>query len=226
MRVHVGWIVVIALALVSLAAKRAESPSDHWQQDIAAFEAADKTSAPPQNAILFIGSSTIRMWKTLAEDFPNHNVINRGFGGSQLADSLHFADRIVIPYRPRQIILFAGTNDLDAGKTPEQVAADFKAFVAKVRAALPNTRIAFLGISPAPVRWHLAEKQKETNRLISEFIRTGENLEFIDQWDPFLGPDGKPREELYLPDRLHSNEAGYKIRAEVVRPHLGEPDKK
>jgi lysophospholipase L1-like esterase len=196
------------------------SPSEKWEHDIAAFEAADKVSPPPQNAIVFVGSSTIRLWKTLTQDFPDHHVINRGFGGSELADSVYFANRIVIPYKPRLIVLFAGTNDINTGKSPEQVRDDFIAFVKKVRENLPEVRIAYLGISPAPVRWEQADKQKEANRLIKELIVAGQNMDYIDEWDQFLGPDGKPREDLFQPDRLHSNEAGYKIRADLVRPHL------
>ena len=197
-----------------------KSPSGKWERDIAAFEAVDKKSPPPQGAVLFIGSSSTRLWSTLATDFPDIKTINRGFGGSQLADSVHLADRIVIPYKPRLIVLQAGTNDINAGVKPEKVADDFKAFVEKVRAALPDTRIAYLSISPAPIRWAQADKQKEANRLIKQYIDAGKNLDYIDLWDQFLGPDGKPREDLFRPDRLHNNAAGYKIRAEVVRPHL------
>ena len=200
--------------------KPAAKPSGKWERAIVEFEAADKKSPPPQGAVLFIGSSSIRLWTTLATDFPGVKTINRGFGGSQLADSVYYADRIVIPYKPRLVVLFAGTNDINAGKKPEQVAADFKAFVEKVRAGLPDTRIAYLSISPAPIRWAQADKQKEANRLIKQFIDAGQNLDFIDEWNQFLGPDGKPREDLFRPDRLHSNAAGYKIRADVVRPHL------
>jgi lysophospholipase L1-like esterase len=198
-----------------------KSPSQRWERDIAAFEAADKRSPPPKGAVLFIGSSSIRMWKTLATDFPDQKTINRGFGGSELADSVYYVDRIVIPYKPRLIVLFAGTNDINAGKSPETVFADFKAFVAKVRDGLPNTRIAYLSISPAPSRWSQAAKQKEANRLIRDYIASEKNnLDYIDLWDQFLGPDGKPREDLFLLDRLHNNAAGYKIRAAAVRPYL------
>ena len=114
----------------------------------------------------------------------------------------------------------AGGNDINAGKTPEQVLADFKAFVEKVRAELPDVRIAFLSLSPSPRRWEQAEAQKKANRLIKDYIRSGENLDYIDLWDQFLGPDGKPREDLFVEDRLHNNAEGYKIRAGVVRPHL------
>ncbi len=203
------------------ALKPQKSPSQRWEKEIRAFEAADKKSPPSQGAVLFIGSSTIRFWKTLAEDFPQYKVINRGFGGSQLADSTYFADRIIVAYKPRLVVLFGGSNDIAAGKSPQNVFDDFKAFVARVRTDLPQTRIAFLGISPAPSRWKQADKQKEANRLIRDYIKSSnDNLDFIDEWDQFLGPDGNPREDLYRPDRLHNNAAGYKIRAAIVRPHL------
>ena len=196
------------------------APSEKWESAIREFEKADREMPPPPAAVLFIGSSTIRLWKTLKQDFPDHAVINRGFGGSQMADSVYFADRIVLPYRPRQIIVYAGSNDLASGKSPDEVASDFKAFVAQVRAKFPETRISFMAIGPSPARWSQADQQQKTNRLIKEFIKTGKNLDYIDVWDQYLGADGKPREEFFVADRLHNSELGYKIRAEAVRPYL------
>jgi lysophospholipase L1-like esterase len=196
------------------------APSTRFDKAILAFEEADRTAPPPRGAILFVGASSTRLWKTLAEDFPGYTVVNRGFGGSQMADALYYADRIVIPYRPKLIVVQEGGNDINAGKTPEQVLAGFQAFVTKVRAELPDTRIAFMSLSPSPARWEQAEKQKRANQLAREYVLAGKNLDYIELWDQFLGPDGKPREELFVEDRLHNNEAGYKIRAEVVRPHL------
>ncbi len=196
------------------------SPSAKYEKEIAAFEASDKENPPPKNAILFIGASSTRLWKTLAQDFPDYPVINRGFGGSQVADAVYFADRIVIPYRPRLIVLQSGGNDINARKSPEQVLADFQAFVDKVRKDLPDTRIAFTSLSPAPIRWSQAEAQKKANALVKAYVASGKNLDFIEIWDQFLAPDGTPREDLFVKDRLHNNAAGYKIRAEAVRPHL------
>jgi len=201
-------------------APREEPPAREWEADIQAFEAADRRSPPPGGAVLFIGSSSTRLWKTLARDFPAHEVINRGFGGSEIEDVVRFADRIVIPYRPKLIVLQAGGNDINNGKPPERVLADFKSFVEKVRAKLPETRIVFTNLHPSPIRWAQAEKQKEANRLIREYTRSGNNLGFIELWDQFLGPDGKPREDLFESDRLHNNAEGYRIRAEAVRPHV------
>jgi lysophospholipase L1-like esterase len=196
------------------------SSSERWEKDIHAFVEMDKSTPPPKGAVLFIGASSTRRWTTLAQDFPEYPVINRGFGGSQIADSTYYADQIVIPYRPRLIVFQAGGNDINAGKKAERVLEDFKAFVAKVRAEVPEVRIAFTGINPSPRRWEQAEEQQKTNRLVREYVRAGKNLDFIELWDQFLGPDGKPREDLFVEDRLHNNAAGYKIRAAVVRPHL------
>ncbi len=196
------------------------SPSAKWEKEIQAYEAADKKNPPPQGAVLFTGASGIRLWKTLARDFPDQKVINRGFGGSEMADATYFADRIVVPYKPRLVVVQAGGNDINNGKSPEQVLADFKAFVAKVRAKLPDARIAYLAMNPSPSRWSQREKQQQGNKLIKDFIAGEKNLDFIDFWDVLLAPDGKPREDLFVADRLHNNSAGYKIRADAVRPHL------
>ena len=191
-----------------------------WEKDIQAFEAADKTNPPPQNAILFVGSSSIRMWKSLKEDFKEFLIIQRGFGGSQMTDSVEFAERIVLPYAPRQVLVYAGDNDLAAKKFPEQVCADFQAFVKKVHAALPKTRIAYLAIKPSGSRLKLLGKIMEANQLISEFAKKDERLLFIDTFTPILGPDGKPNDDLFRADHLHLNEKGYAIWVNTIRPHL------
>lgn len=209
-------------ALSFTAHARATEPAgpERWEATIAAFEAADRASPPPRDAILFIGSSTIAGWKTLAEDFPDHPVINRGFGGSQISDSVFYADRIVVPYRPRLIVLRAGGNDIKAGKTPEQVAADFEAFVAKVRSKLPDVRIAYMPINATPARWANVEREKQANLLIRNSIAAGDNLDYIDTWTAMLDADGTPRAELFVSDRLHFNKQGYTILATIVRKHV------
>ena len=121
-----------------------------WEKEIAAYEAADRVNLPPKGGALFIGSSTIRLWKTLAHDFPDHKVINRGFGGSEIVDATHFADRIIFPYEPRQIFLRSGGNDIHAGRLPADVAADFREFVRVVHERLPTTEIIYIAVNPAP----------------------------------------------------------------------------
>ena len=189
-----------------------------WEKDIAAFEQMDATNPPPTNGVEFIGSSTIGRWKTLAQDFPGQPVFNRGFGGSEIVDSTHFAARVIFPVAPRMIVLRAGGNDLWAGKSAAQVFADFKDFVATVHAKLPATEIVFLSLSPSPSRWKQHEQEKEVNRLVENFIRQTPHLKYIETYDLPLGADGKPREELFVADKLHFNADGYKRLVERVRP--------
>jgi len=191
-----------------------------FEAEILAFEAMDKTNPPPPGAVLFIGSSSIRFWTTLAQDFKTHKVINRGFGGSQMFDAVYYADRIVIPYRPQRIVLFAGSNDLDAGKTAEQVFDDFKAFVQKVRGALPEVEIDYISITTSPLRWHEVEQVKKANGLISSWIMAQDHLTFINVFPATLGEDGKPKPELFRADRLHMNARGYAIWTSIIEPYL------
>ncbi len=189
-----------------------------WEKAITQFELMDATNPPPTNGIEFIGSSTIGRWKTLARDFPGQPVFNRGFGGSQIVDSTHFAARVIFPDAPRMIVLRAGGNDLWAGKSPEQVAADFKEFVATVQVKLPETEIVFVSLSPSPARWKQHEQEKEVNRLIGNFAKETPHLKYIEVYDLPLGADGQPRPELFVQDRLHFNADGYKLLAERLRP--------
>ncbi|MBA3442157.1 MAG: hypothetical protein H0T92_20040 [Pyrinomonadaceae bacterium] len=211
-------------AFQRVSAQSAAAPqlaADRWEAEIQAFENSDKTKAPETGGVLFIGSSTIRLWKTLAQDFPQLKVINRGFGGSQIEDSLRYADRIIIPYKPHRIILYAGGNDLNSGKTPERVAEDFKQLIARLRQQLPDTRITYISILASPARWHLDEKIRQTNDLIKTFVaHEGHRLSYLDAYPRLLGTDGKPRPELYVEDRLHLNEAGYRVLQAAVAAHL------
>jgi lysophospholipase L1-like esterase len=191
-----------------------------WEKEIAAFEAADRTNPPPKHAILFIGSSGIRKWRTLAKDFPGHKVINRGFGGSEMIDSAHFAERIVLPCEPRQIFVRAGGNDLAAGKTPEQVVAAFKELVAKVHAKLPETEIVCIGWNPTIKRLKQADKEKQMNALIAACVRETPRAKFLETFDSYVGPDGKPRADLLDTDKLHFSPEGYRRLADLVRPLL------
>jgi hypothetical protein len=211
------------LAMWQLAAADAPAQmtkSRPFEAEILAFEAMDKTNPPPPGAVLFIGSSSIRFWTTLAQDFKTHKVINRGFGGSQMFDAVYYADRIVIPYRPQRIVLFAGSNDLDAGKTAEQVFDDFKAFVQKVRGALPEVEIDYISITTSPLRWHEVEQVKKANGLISSWIMAQDHLTFINVFPATLGEDGKPKPELFRADRLHMNARGYAIWTSIIEPYL------
>lgn len=211
---------VSTLVLLSGSAFGAETNHDFakWEKDISAFEQIDTTNPPPKGGVEFIGSSTIARWKTLARDFPDQPVFNRGFGGSEIVDSTHFAERVIFPYAPRMIVFRAGGNDLWAGKSAEQVFADFKEFTAVVHAKLPATDIVYIAWNPTPSRWKQHEQEKELNRLVENFVRQTPRLKYIETYDLPLGPDGLPRPELFVADRLHFNADGYKLLAERVRP--------
>lgn len=205
-------------ALLSAQTEAKKATVSRWENEISAFEARDKTNAPPSGAILFVGSSTIRKWTTLARDFPGKQVINRGFGGSEIADSTALAERIIFPYAPRMIVLYAGDNDLAAGKSPEKVFADFHAFIKKMHEHLPETRVAFISIKPCPLRWRLKDKVVEVNQKIAA-IRD-DKLTFINVYPSMLGADGKPKPELFLADGLHPSAKCYDLWAKLITPYL------
>lgn len=205
------------------AAEPADPPPDRFAEDIAKFEAADRDSPPRPGGTLFVGSSSFRLWTSLAESFPDRHVLNRGFGGSQLSDVLAFVDRIVLPYRPAEILVYAGDNDLKDGKSPERILRDFRALVERVRAALPDTKIFFVAIKPSPARVQLLPTAARANQLIAQFCEDTSNVDYIDIFTPMLDASGQPRDELFVKDRLHLNEAGYALWTEVVRRSLGPP---
>ncbi len=216
-------IIGICFALAPLAPLHA-AETNRWEPDIEAFEAADKTNAPPQNAILFVGSSSILKWPDIAKDFPGHAVFKRGFGGSELSDSVFFADRIVTPYHPKLVLLYAGDNDLAAGKSPEQVFADFKAFAEKVHAALPETRVGFIAIKPCPLRKNLLTEVTTVNGLVKGYADMHDKLLYIDVFTPMLGPGGALRPELFVGDGLHMNADGYALWTSIIKPVLAKWD--
>jgi lysophospholipase L1-like esterase len=199
----------------------AQNEQDRWEPAIKKFEDADKVSPPPQNAIVFIGASSIVRWN-LKESFPElgAQAINRGFGGSLAPDSTRYADRIVIPYKPRTVVFYAGDNDIEANHTPQQIADDFAAFERKVHAALPETQIVFISIKPSTRRFPWIEQIKATNALVKQYCATHTHLTFVDIFPQMLGPDGKPKKELLVEDGLHMTPAGYKIWNDALRPVL------
>ena len=211
----------VAICAIAAWAQQAPASPNRWEADIKKFEEADRQQPPAKGAVLFVGSSSIRMWKDLAEDFPATKVINRGFGGSQARRiPLITPDRIIIPYQPRMILLYAGDNDLAAGKTPQQVFDDYKAFVSRVRAKLPDAKIAYISIKPSLARVKLMEQMRATNELIRGYAAKGKNLVFIDVFTPMLNQSGQPRPELFIQDGLHMNREGYDIWRKVIAPYL------
>jgi lysophospholipase L1-like esterase len=199
----------------------AAAQSDRWEKDIAAFEAADLASPPPQGEVVFIGSSTIRLWD-LKGSFPDVKAINRGFGGSEMQDSTRYVDRIVVPYSPRLVVVYAGDNDI-MGIPSEHVVIAFERFVRAVHARLPETKILYIGIKPSLLRWGQVDRMRQANAMIRQFCERDDRLGFVDTDNAMLGWDEKPRKELYVADGLHLSAAGYQILNALVRPFLAPP---
>lgn len=214
--------ILLAVALLlTPAVPSAVAAPETWAKDIDALTAQDATQAPAPGGVVFVGSSSIRLWKTLAQDFPGIPTLNRGFGGSELADSVFYEDRLVLPYQPRLVVLFAGTNDLWRGeKMPEGVLADFQAFRTKLHAALPKARLIYIAITLAPSRARIHEQMRATNRLIAADCNTDPRCTFVDINPSMSPPGGTPPADLFVEDQLHLNASGYAIWARVLAPYL------
>jgi lysophospholipase L1-like esterase len=207
--------------IISMSIKSLSGDPLAWEPDIQKFEAVDRLQPPPADVIVFTGSSSITFWSTLAQDMAPLPVINRGFGGSRLNDVVHYAPRLVVAYRPRAVVLFAGTNDLSGPKpkTAQEVFDGYRAFVDVVHAAL-DTSIYYISITPTPSRWKLWPIVQEANRLIAAHTTTDPRLHFIDMTDVILGTDGKPDRSLFRIDRLHPNPKGYAVWTAKIKPIL------
>lgn len=189
-----------------------------FDAEIRAFERQDSVSPPPANPIVFVGSSSIRFWSSLAQDFPGKPMLNRGFGGSELSDVIRYSDQIITKYRPKQVVLYAGENDIATGKkTGKQTYERFVTLYRYIRFKLPNTPFVFIAIKPSPSRWQYMSDMNEANRLIQEFLSKEANTEFVDIRPAMLGPNGQPIPALFRSDSLHMLPAGYERWTNALR---------
>ena len=193
---------------------------ERFEPEIRACETSDSAARPAPGGIVFVGSSSIRRWTSLAADFPGLPVLNRGFGGSTFPEANHYISRLVLRYRPRTIVVYEGDNDVAIGRTPQQVLADYREFVRLVRDSLPSARIVVVGIKPSPSRWQLAEPQREANRLLREAVATDTLQSYVDVFTPMLGAGGRPEAALFVSDSLHMTPAGYAIWRAQIAPQL------
>ncbi|UOQ75800.1 SGNH/GDSL hydrolase family protein [Hymenobacter sp. 5516J-16] len=224
------WVRAGALLLLFTVAahhSRAQTPAINpaqWAAELRAFARQDSLAPPPRRPILFYGSSSIRKWETLRQDFPGQPVLNRGFGGSRFPDALYFFDKLVVAYQPRQVVLYEGDNDIGSGATAQEVFQSFLAFEKLMQRKLPKVPLVFLAIKPSPSRWALYPKVQEANRLIREYIAAHpKRLRFMDVATPMLGPNGRPRPELFVADSLHMTPAGYELWKGVMQPLISKP---
>jgi lysophospholipase L1-like esterase len=195
---------------------------NQYDGEIAAFHKKDLVVPPPKNAVLFIGSSTFRKWTTMEKDFPTHAIINRGFGGSTFPDVIHFANEIILPYQPKQVLIYCGDNDLASSDsvTPLVVLRRFKELFAIIRTGLPDAQIAFVSIKPSPSRARLMPGIVKSNKLVKKFLRKKKNTKFINTYDAMLGSDGQPMPDIFIEDKLHMNAKGYAIWQKIIEPYL------
>ena len=200
----------------------AQAPIDpnRYEATIQKFEAADKANPPVKGGIVFIGASSFARWANLAESFPDHRVVNRGFGGSELSEAVKYAPRVVVPHAPRIVVLYAGENDLNRGLTPDAIAADFDTFSKLIHTSLPSTRIVVIGLKPSLLRWKLRDGMQQTNTLISTRCAADRQCTYVDPWPSMIGADGTPKPELFVADGLHLTPEGYKVWTQMLRPHL------
>ena len=202
-------------------AAQAVAAHARWRQELDAMAAADRTQPPPPDGVVFVGSSTIRLWPHLAQDFSHTSgVIQRGVGGSTLAEHSVLAHQLVGQYRPRQVVVYAGDNDLIEGHTPLQVLHSFARFANAVRADAPDARITFVSVKPSPSREKVLPQIRETNNIVSAYLRTLNNSDYVDVFTPMLGPDGRPRIDLFRGDQLHMNASGYALWQSLIASHL------
>ena len=226
-----SWMSVVLLVLVTSAAAFFDDPPasgepeaddpdpGRFAGEIRDFERADLEAPPEPGGVVFVGSSSIKRWD-LDASFPDLGALNRGFGGSHLSDVAFYANRVVRPYRPGFVVVYAGDNDIAAGKTPEQVRDDFEGLSRMIWEASPEATIAFLSIKPSPARWEHWPAMEQANDLIERACAGDDRLVYVDVASPMLGPDGRPRPELFVEDELHLNDRGYELWVEALRPAL------
>jgi lysophospholipase L1-like esterase len=213
------WVLSVVGAVAGENKPVADPDPSRFAAEIKVFTEWDSRNAVPVHPVLFVGSSSIRLWRT-HESFPDLPVVNRGFGGSQVSDVIHFADRVVFPYKPSVIVFYAGDNDVAAGKSGQRIFEDCRRFIGLVRARQPATRIVLVGIKPSRARWSLWPEAQKANGLLADFCRSDNRLFFIDLGTPLLGPDGMPAADLFLKDQLHLNDRGYAVWNKALAPVL------
>lgn len=217
MRTRLLLLVLSVLGLGSVRAQEVINPK--WEAEISRIEQRETATPLAEGGILFTGSSSIRRWATLAEDYPEVALSNRGFGGSQISDLIAYFDRVILPGKPSQIVIYSGTNDVNAGESPEQVLGDFATLCGMIERELPGTNIAFISAAPNPKRWPQQADYENLNAIVATYCaRMG--YDFIDVWTPMLGKGGLPSRDIYVEDKLHMNAAGYVMWKAIIAPYL------
>jgi lysophospholipase L1-like esterase len=199
-----------------------QTVENQFADDIRKFKTSDSINPPPQNSILFIGSSSFTKWEDVQNYFPSFTIINRGFGGSSLTDLILYANDIVFPYHPKQLVIYCGENDFASSDsiTPAIVNNRFVQLFKLIRNKMPDVKITYVSLKPSPNRWRLEDKFISSNKFIQKFLRKQPNTSFVNVWDKMLDSNKQPRGGIYIEDQLHMNSSGYIIWKKAIEPHL------
>ncbi|WKN43920.1 GDSL-type esterase/lipase family protein [Tunicatimonas pelagia] len=211
---------ILGATIFAFVAVAQEQGPERWEKTIQKFEQQDAQNSVEPGAILFTGSSSIAMWQDISDYFPNQRIVNRGFGGSQFSDLLHYADRVISPYRPSKIFIYEGDNDISAGDSPKQIMREAKKLRKKIKKALGDTPVIFISPKPSVARWELKETYEDLNARLKKYADKTENTEFADVWNPALDDNGEVVEHIFLEDNLHMNAEGYKIWQQALAPYV------
>lgn len=213
---------IFSLLFFVVAFTNSYSQQQPFYSDIQAFKSQDSIHFPPKHAILFVGSSSFTKWTDVQSYFPGYAIINRGFGGSSLPDIIRYADKIIFPYQPKQIIIYCGENDLAASDTvtARLVFNRFKQLFQLIRKKMPDVPIDYISMKPSPSRQNLMHKFEEGNLLIKRYLNEKKNASFIDVYHKMLNEDGTPIKEIFIEDNLHMNAEGYKVWQTIIKPYL------
>ncbi|MCJ8166768.1 GDSL-type esterase/lipase family protein [Pontibacter sp. E15-1] len=216
-----SWITLLLIGWLVLPAAQAQENTPPFWDEIQAFKQQDSRQMPPKNAVLFVGSSSLRMWKDMQEMLPGYTVINRGFGGSNLLDLNRYLPDIVYPYQPKQIVIYSGENDIasDTVQAPE-VLARFKDVFQRIRQEMPGVPVVFISIKPSPSRWHYKPIIVEANQQIRKYLKSQPKTQYVDVYRPMLNAGKRPKPEIFIQDSLHMNNKGYEIWAKTLTPYL------
>lgn len=209
-------LIILSLCTYSIAA------AQPFYEDIQAFKKQDSIAPPPTQAILFVGSSSFTKWTDVQNYFPHFAIVNRGFGGSSISDVIRYADDIIFPYKPKQIVIYCGENDLAGADTVtgKMVYQRFVQLFNLIRNKMPGVPVAFISLKPSPSRWQLKDKMITANELIKKYLRTKKKTSFIDVYHKMLAADGTPMKEIFIEDNLHMNAKGYAIWQKIIAPYL------
>lgn len=213
---------IVLLLFVFVSAKLFAQHSFPFWQDIQNFKRQDSLKTPPLHPVLFVGSSSFTKWTDVQNYFPGYTILNRGFGGSTLADMIRYEKDVIFNYHPGQIVIYCGENDLAESDlvTAKTVYERFVKLFSDIRKVYPTVPVIYISMKPSPSRWHLREKMMEGNRLIENYLKKDKHADFISVWNAMLGADGKPKPDIYIEDQLHMNAKGYAIWKKLIQPHL------